>query len=147
MRLFYKYGNGMGYSIFVGSAGQGQLTAVIWSNSKFYRINTASAYNDNQWHNVVMARDGSNLEMYIDGQLENIIPATSEDLSNSNPYPLEQILSTFHVFILRVQLMMCAFTTAPLTMKKSKPFTTKTAGRIDFNLKALEFIDDKKDIV
>ena len=75
----------MGYSIFVGSAGQGQLTAVIWSNSKFYRINTASAYNDNQWHNVVMARDGSNLEMYIDGQLENIIPATSEDLSNSNP--------------------------------------------------------------
>lgn len=52
----------------------------FWTNNG--DTTTGSGYNDNQWHQVVAAREGSQLKLYMDGVLQST--ATENPISNVN---------------------------------------------------------------
>ena len=58
----------------------GQLVFGVWNNAT-ETIETPNTYNDGQWHYVVATYDGTNMALYVDGELTGT--ATS---SSAQPY-------------------------------------------------------------
>ncbi len=46
-------------------------------NAGYHSVASTIAYNDNQWHHAVGTYDGSNIKLYIDGQLVSTTPSTA----------------------------------------------------------------------
>jgi X-X-X-Leu-X-X-Gly heptad repeat protein len=89
LAAWFKTGNHTGYPVIVGNAnyvtdrngyllsindvfdGAGTVRLEVDSGSASVSINSANAYDDNQWHYAVGTWDGSNLKIYIDGEAAN----------------------------------------------------------------------------
>jgi hypothetical protein len=54
----------------------GQLVFGVWNNAT-ETIETPDVYNDGQWHYVVATYDGTNLALYVDGQLTGTTTSSS----------------------------------------------------------------------
>ena len=75
-RFIYKRCRDVGPDIHV-PAGSGILRfAFTRGFPQRYNVDSTQDYNDDQWHHVAATYDGSTASLYVDGNLENSIPAT-----------------------------------------------------------------------
>ena len=78
---------GKRYGLITGEVTSGVVTLVTDDDVTKYLVDSKSVTNNDQWHFVVGQREGTALQIYIDGQLENTvtIPA-AYDLSGTSQH-------------------------------------------------------------
>jgi hypothetical protein len=82
-RKILSKGAAANYSVALGlqqTTGKIQVEFVIGGTLR--NILSANAYNDNQWHHVACTYDGTNISLYVDGQIDNIVAATGAVSAN-----------------------------------------------------------------
>jgi len=83
-----KGGDGSGghrYALIMSESTEGVVTLVTDDNVDKIVVNSNTPINDDQWHFVVGQRQGSDIRIYIDGQLENTGSAAN---TSAQPYDL-----------------------------------------------------------
>ncbi len=63
-------GGGHRYALVMSEGNEGRVTLVCDDNAKKVLVNSSSVTNDDQWHFVVGQREGTSLQIYIDGELQ-----------------------------------------------------------------------------
>ncbi|MCP4455703.1 MAG: LamG domain-containing protein [Planctomycetes bacterium] len=58
------------YALIVSESNEGQVTLVVDDNASKVLVHSTSTTNDNQWHAVAAQREGTEIRIFIDGQLE-----------------------------------------------------------------------------
>jgi hypothetical protein len=71
------YGIMLGVPAWSGEVGKVEV-AFYNSNAILYRASSTSTFNDNQWHHAVGTFDGSNLRIYVDGNLQGSLVTTTQ---------------------------------------------------------------------
>jgi hypothetical protein len=73
------------YSVALGlQQTTGKIQAEFVIGGTLRSILSANAYNDNQWHHVACTYDGTNISLYVDGQIDNILAATGAVAANTS---------------------------------------------------------------
>jgi hypothetical protein len=82
-RKILSKGAAANYSVALGlQQTTGKIQAEFVIGGTLRSILSANAYNDNQWHHVACTYDGTNISLYVDGQIDNILAATGAVAAN-----------------------------------------------------------------
>jgi hypothetical protein len=77
----------IGYRLSTGLLDEGALSAVIGGSTGYHAVTSNGInINDDGWHHCVITNDGSNLKLYLDGELNNSVSSTHtiEYINNLN---------------------------------------------------------------
>jgi len=83
-----KGGDGTGghrYALILSESNEGVVTLITDDNVNKIVVDSSTQVNDDQWHFVVGQREGTDIRIYIDGQLENTGSAAN---TTAQPYDL-----------------------------------------------------------
>ncbi|ELS02293.1 laminin G domain-containing protein [Xenococcus sp. PCC 7305] len=84
--IMEKWGSGgVGYPFIIRYNGNGTIYAARYDGSSNPTIGSTATINDGQFHHVAFVKDGNNLKLYVDGQLQGTAPdTTTGDTTNTS---------------------------------------------------------------
>jgi Concanavalin A-like lectin/glucanases superfamily/F5/8 type C domain len=84
-RKILSKGAAANYSVALGlQQTSGKIQGEFVIGGTLRNILSLNAYNDNQWHHVACTYDGVNINLYVDGQLDNALAATGAVAANTS---------------------------------------------------------------
>jgi Concanavalin A-like lectin/glucanases superfamily/F5/8 type C domain len=84
-RKILSKGAAANYSVALGlQQTTGKIQAEFVIGGTLRTILSVNAYNDNAWHHVACTYDGANINLYVDGQIDNTLAATGAVAANTS---------------------------------------------------------------